>query len=145
MEKHTQAIYVREIRHQAELGLISANSITVTYNHLHSRQLREDGFGSVVAVFRELHSLLTHASNISKLFWPVVGDQPKKPEKLAVWNRKVQRGEFLRALYGMADDNALASRELRNHLEHFDERLDDFSVELNDAGLFGYVLSLIHI
>jgi hypothetical protein len=139
MDKRTQDIYVREIKHQAELGLISANSIDEVIKLLKTRGQRAGGFSPVVAAFREMHSMLTHASNLSKLFWPELGSQPKKPDKLVQWRRKVDRAEFLRQLYVIDDSNILADRDLRNHLEHFDERLDDFSAELEASGMFGYV------
>ena len=69
-------------------------------------------------VFRSLHSLLTHASNVSRLFWPPGGDNP------AAMKRK-ERGRMLRSKVGLPDDgHPLHKRTLRDHLEHFDERID---------------------
>jgi hypothetical protein len=56
-----------------------------------------------------LQTFLTFAGNVSKLLWPV-----KKANK---------RGADLRRELGV-DGLALECRELRNHLEHFDERID---------------------
>ncbi len=58
-----------------------------------------------------IQGFLTAAANISKSLWGAGG-------KLSD-----QRAN-LRASLQVADDSPLASTDLRNHLEHFDERLD---------------------
>lgn len=69
-------------------------------------------------VFRSLHSLLTHSSNISRLFWPPGGKGPDAEKRL-------ERGRVLRSKVGLPDeDHPLHKRTLRDHLEHFDERID---------------------
>ncbi|WP_394131440.1 hypothetical protein [Marinobacter nauticus] len=69
-------------------------------------------------IFRSLHSLLTHASNISRIFWPPVG----RGQKAEIRGR---RGVVLRQKVGLPDeDHPLHKRTLRDHLEHFDERID---------------------
>lgn len=45
------------------------------------------------------------------------------------------RGKRLRERFGIQEGSPLQSRELRNALEHFDERLDDFLVD-NHFGCF---------
>ncbi|WP_156962578.1 hypothetical protein [Salinisphaera hydrothermalis] len=71
-------------------------------------------------VFRSIHSLLTHASNISRLFWPPIG-RGKNGAK------KEERGRILRERVGLPNENhPLKKRTLRDHLEHFDERIDSW-------------------
>jgi len=71
----------------------------------------------------ELQSLVVHAAALSRYFWPVGKDHR--------W-----RGSELREVFGIADDNPLRSRELRNAIEHFDERLDRYLAD----GIVGYIL-----
>ena len=80
---------------------------------------------SVDNVYRELHSVLVHAGNVSKLLWP---DHVGKADKAA---RMSQRAERIRALLRVPDasERALRKRSLRNHLEHFDERFDDWAAQ----------------
>jgi hypothetical protein len=66
---------------------------------------------------------LTHVAALSRFFWPV--------RKSALTQA---RGKRLRERFGIKEDSPLQSRELRNALEHFDERLDEFLVEDH----FGY-------
>lgn len=71
-------------------------------------------------VFRSIHSLLTHASNISRIFWP-----PEGRGNTGI--RRRERGGILRDAVGLPDDDhVLKTRILRDHLEHFDERLDNW-------------------
>jgi|ERR1700722_2932804 len=61
----------------------------------------------------ELQNVLIQAAGLSRYFWPV--------RKGHEW-----RGDQLRVAFDIADDSPLRSRDLRNSIEHFDERLDVF-------------------
>lgn len=63
----------------------------------------------------ELQNVVLQAGALSRYFWPV----RKKPNT-------VSRGERLRHSFAMSEASPLHSRDLRNSLEHFDERLDDY-------------------
>jgi hypothetical protein len=124
MQRDTQNLYVGEIRTQAELAAYAGLDIN---RYLAVLADRDSPIGprseAISQVFRSIHSLLTHASNISKLFWPVGADgdvPPTNATKLKRW----QRGQYLRSLFNITSPNALEKRTLRDHLEHFDERLD---------------------
>jgi hypothetical protein len=64
-------------------------------------------------VLDEIQSIIVQGAAVSRYFWPV-------REKYAA------RGEELRRFYGITDSSPLRSRDLRNAIEHFDERLDDY-------------------
>ena len=64
-------------------------------------------------ILDEFQSFVTYAGALARYFWPV------RKEYAA-------RGEHLRKRFGITDDNPLANKELRNRLEHFDERLDEY-------------------
>ncbi len=64
-------------------------------------------------VWYSIQALLVAVANISKILWP-----PKKSDEA--------RGRVLRQYFGIPDASVLASREFRNHLEHFDKRLVDW-------------------
>jgi hypothetical protein len=61
----------------------------------------------------EVQNIAIHAAALSKYLWPV-GKSYKA------------RGEYLRKRLSVTDDSALSNRELRNQLEHLDEKLDDY-------------------
>ena len=66
-------------------------------------------------LFQKLQLIIQHAGSISKFLWPI-----RKGEK----GLHKKRGRKLRASLSINDDSALKSRELRDHIEHFDEKLD---------------------
>jgi hypothetical protein len=69
----------------------------------------------IVAAIQEA---LTHVAALSRFFWPT--------RKTAL---RIARGNRLREAFSLTDASPLRSRDLRNALEHFDERLDDFLLE----------------
>jgi hypothetical protein len=95
--------YVAELERQIEYVKLSAKALDET---IRSNNVQE--------TFRNLHSFLTHAACISKLFWP-----PEQKSKA--------RGVFLRELLSVKEETSpgLSNRSLRNSLDHFDERLDE--------------------
>jgi hypothetical protein len=87
----------------------------------------------VSKLFSSIHSFLTHTSNVSKLLWPPTGGGDKQGRK----DRK-ERGKVLRRILGLTGDNALKNRSLRDHLEHFDERMDTWRKSVGDAKKIKY-------
>ncbi len=65
-----------------------------------------------------IEAFLMATGNISKVFWPSVPGKDKNRARIE------RRCRALRILCEMGDDSPLKSRVLRNHFEHFDERLD---------------------
>jgi len=72
-------------------------------------------------ILNELQNMVVQAGALSRYFWPV--RQEHKP-----------RGELLRRFFGMAEDSPLFNRDLRNAIEHFDERIDRYF----SRGAIGY-------
>lgn len=70
------------------------------------------------------HEALGHAAALSRFFFPV----DKKPLTRA-------RAANLRKSFAVGDNSPLVDRELRNALEHFDERLDDYLL----GDIVGYI------
>ena len=76
----------------------------------------------VHAILNELQNVVIQGGALSRYFWPV-----QKGHE--------DRARQLRQALVINDDNSLKNRNLRNAIEHFDERLDDY---LSD-GLVGYI------
>ncbi len=66
-------------------------------------------------IFGAIQAVLAAAGNASKLLWPGT------PTRVIP-----DRGQVLRERLGIPDDSPLRNRRIRNHLEHFDERLEAF-------------------
>lgn len=62
-----------------------------------------------------VQNIALQAAALSRYLWPARSKEPH-----------LMRAQRLREGLGVADDSCLRNRELRNSLEHFDERLDEF-------------------
>ncbi len=131
MDLFLQRVYVSEIKTQCQFSINAVGALNHALQQLKSNQPngRTEHQFFHAEVFRQTHSFLTHASNVSRLFWPTVPKRHDSEADAAYQTRigrldKVQRAVCLRNLYKLEDDNCLRNRTLRDHLEHYDERLD---------------------
>ena len=100
MEEWHLGIYLRELEKQCKFLLIAEDEL--------KSGLRENKYNYTWCA---IQNFLVAAGNISKILWP-----PKRGSK--------KRGEEIRTRLGIKDESVLNDRSLRNHFEHFDERLD---------------------
>jgi hypothetical protein len=68
------------------------------------------------SILDQLRLALMASASVSRVFWPVRNASKKARA----------RATRLKELFGLDDDHPLASRRLRNSIEHFDERLDEW-------------------
>lgn len=134
MDPFVRSIYLGEIETQCRFGLNAVTYLNSAMQALHSNdaQSTEQRMYTHREVFRSIHSFLTHASNISKMLWPALPKRRKNENDEQYGDRcstlkKVRRAAELRTSLSLPhDEHQLKSRRLRDHLEHFDERLDDW-------------------
>ncbi|MEO8240107.1 MAG: hypothetical protein ABI576_18525 [Flavobacterium sp.] len=67
-------------------------------------------------------NIILNAGGISRFFWP-----PKNTGYYKI------RAEKLREVYHVSKSSVLENRDMRNHIEHFDEKLDDFLKEFTNG------------
>jgi len=77
--------------------------------------------GNTHQVFLELHHFIVHAANVDKLLHP----KPGSPRQSLLFGHVDLQGIDLKPL-----------RRLRNHLEHFDERLDQWIADHHGQTFF---------
>jgi hypothetical protein len=99
----------------------AAGRAVAAFERFDSALSEAKGNEEVVAAVQEA---LTHVAGLSRFFWP--------PAKEKVTQARARK---LRMAFGLDDGSVLQSRELRNALEHFDERLDAFLLH-DHAGYF---------
>jgi hypothetical protein len=75
-------------------------------------------------------NIVNQSGIISRYFFPIPDRRNEEKNRI----HKL-RGEKLRELYSVNEDNILTNRKFRNYVEHFDENLDQF---LNQP-LAGYI------
>ena len=131
MDTFLQRVYVTEVKGQARFALNALGALNQALRGVHEAHANRDQRNFFHAeVFRQTHSFLTHASNISRLFWPPKLQKKKGEDPEAFHQRSEftkRRGSSLRELFSLGDASPLESRVLRDHLEHYDERLDHWS------------------
>ncbi|WP_019624492.1 hypothetical protein [Thioalkalivibrio thiocyanoxidans] len=90
------------LRLEAVFGKLPDNPTIADVEHLPTK-----------LILNELQNMIVHAGALSRYFWPVRPDH--KP-----------RGKLLSKYFAMAEDSPLFNRDLRNAIEHFDERIDRY-------------------
>ena len=75
-----------------------------------------------IEIWSSIQAILVAAGNVSRILWPA-----RKPYK--------ERGKQLRDLIGVDDQNLISDRTFRNHLEHYDERVEEWFNE-NDSAVY---------
>jgi hypothetical protein len=112
MDEHATKIFMSEIAVQAN-------------NALHAKKCLDEAVArgaKAGELFRDLENFLNSATKVSLLLWP-----PRPPGRA--------RGEHLRQCLKLDDGNPLELRDARNHLQHFDERLDDWAATTTNGNI----------
>jgi hypothetical protein len=117
-----EVCYIHAMLFNTESALTSVDIVSAVMDQLNQNP-DEDPYS-----FVDVKSFLDHAQNIivqgaaiSRYFWPI-----RKAHEA--------RGELLRNIFEMVEDNPLKDRDLRNSIEHFDEKLDLYL----SNGIVGY-------
>lgn len=97
-----ELVFIGEIVNQARFADRAAEHLNITIDD-----------ADPVEIWGAIQSILIAAANVSKILWP-----PRK--------RSAVRGRALRKLLDVNDRNPLSDRRLRNHFEHYDERIEDW-------------------
>lgn len=134
MDRFGVIVFVDEIKTQAEWARNAFEVLT----DLHFQYEVQGNSSNVRARlmsehFRNAHSFLTHVSNVSRLVWPPALTSRKcfckKNQDKVLCKHCVSRAraDVLQKCLGLeGEDHVLIKRTLRDHLEHFDERLDEW-------------------
>ncbi len=119
-----EVFYIHSMLFNTQSAVNSIEILSVVMSYLDGSK-SEDSLNAIDTedVLNHLQNIVVQGAALSRYFWPV----RKEYER---------RGDFLRRALGITDDNPLKSRDLRNSIEHFDEKLDQYFF----AGIVGYVL-----
>ncbi|MBP5948492.1 MULTISPECIES: hypothetical protein [unclassified Pseudomonas] len=136
MKKQVLEVYLRELETQSRMGFLAANDLN-KINALPIEKIQEfkgrDRELFISEHFRLVHSLLTHSSNVSRIIWPPAlskkqncfcGKSKAKGLTCSTCLARDRSSKMIIALQLEDPNHVLKSRTLRDHLEHFDERID---------------------
>lgn len=124
MDAFIETIYLNEILKQCEYAVSTVHRMDEI---LRSHELPSE-------FFRVAGYFLQHSSAVSRLLWPP-GDRNRQKKK-----RAKQRGAFLRNSLKIPDAHVLHNRTIRDHLEHFDDRLDDWVENSPHRNIVDYMI-----
>lgn len=94
--------FISEIVLQTKIAIKASERLQVANKNLDN-----------IEVWGAIQSILVATRNVSKILWPSA--KTDKP-----------RGEMLREILKVEENNLLSERKFRNHFEHYDSRLEDF-------------------
>lgn len=103
-------IYLEQAKEECEACFSAINDLNTAL----SSGGEKDPFGPAQA-------LIHHAAAVSRIFWPP-GSRNKEAKQ-----RSQRRGDLLRRAINLQTPHIIQVRTLRDHFEHFDERLDDWA------------------
>lgn len=125
-------IYLSEVEVQCDFCIAAAEAVNTRLaeiQQLPSSDISARMPGLQAELFRSIHSFLTHAAGVSRLLWPTP-PRKRRGEAPATHRRRRShsetRGRELRNVLGVLNEEIGARRTLRDHLEHFDERIDNW-------------------
>lgn len=109
-----EVFYIHSMLFNTQSAARSIEVLSTVMSHL-TESKDADPFAAIDTedVLNHLQNIVVQGAALSRYFWPL---------------RKIyeRRGEYLRQALGITDQNPLKSRELRNSMEHFDEKLDEY-------------------
>jgi hypothetical protein len=113
--KSVGQLFCREVARQCRNALVAADDLERALSPIDKDR-----------AWYALHALMASAANISKVLWP----EPDR--KRGKWTGHEYSpipnlGELLRQQLAVNDKSPLQSRALRNHFEHFSERLEEWA------------------
>jgi hypothetical protein len=121
---HHEAFYIQSMLFNAESATTSIEQFN-SIMHVALENSPENPFAAIPVrtVLGELQNVIVQAASLSRYFWPARAEFE--------W-----RGAQLRTVFTMSDDSPLKSREMRNAVEHFDERIDKYL----ELGVVGHIV-----
>lgn len=94
-------VFLSEIVFQSKIAQRASDRLRATRDHFDKLE-----------VWSSIQLILVAAANVSKILWP------QKKYK--------SRGDLLRKLLNVDQNNLLSDRRFRNHFEHYDEKIENW-------------------
>jgi hypothetical protein len=110
MDKRLQKLFLDQIYSQCEFWDIAAKQTDVALNTINLARENPTIQPDVIGVFAAIQASLTAAANISKALWGMGG-------------KKNEERKPLRVRLEIPEDSPLRPATMRDHFDHFDERL----------------------
>ena len=117
--------FLMEIEHQCKFTINSFHDLVRSLQDDYGKYSNIGEFN--FRIWASIQTIVTAYANISKIL------SPQSPQDKSLKKEIEERGEYLKRKLSVANDSPLLSRDVRNHFEHFDERLHTWAKE---SGIF---------
>jgi hypothetical protein len=117
-----QVFYIHSMLFNSASAMQSLTEIDAIFRKIFSTPTVDPDDVPTKRILDNLQNLVLQAASLSRYFWPV-----RKGHE--------NRGSVLRDAFSINETSPMFDRSLRNALEHFDERLDNYLA----SGIVGYV------
>lgn len=129
LDPYLLEVFVQEIEKQCFFALVSFHRLVYQVNKPDPRS------GANQEIFLDAHSFATHAAAVSRRFIPE-SKKVHSRDKRGLTEDQLSKLTDLRAVrttilfdqLGVPSDLSVFDRQMRNHLEHYDERLEVWAV-----------------
>lgn len=110
MDNFLQSIYLEQAKEECE----SCFECVILFNNALQS-------GGTKELFDHVMNFINRVAAVSRIFWPTWCKDKNENE------RAQKRGRLLREVLSLGETHAIKNKTLRNHLEHFDARLDEWA------------------
>ena len=115
-----QAFYIQSMLFNSMSAIRSIARLDKIFENLNERRTEQDlQLLPTKIILNEFQNMVLQAGALSRYFWPV--PKAKEPHQ--------NRGQLLREAFSLDETSPQHDRNLRNALEHFDERSDKYLAE----------------
>lgn len=120
---HYEVFYISSMQFNCQSAVRSMARVSRVFEQLPSQPTHDDIAAlPSQSILNELQNVVVQGAALSRYFWPVRKGHEKRAERL-------------RRAFSVGESSPLYDRNLRNAIEHFDERLDKYL----GAGIVGYI------
>lgn len=123
MDNHLEKIYLGQVQQELNACFAAIESFNSAIQQCYDSAI-ETGDDP----FTHAMTLVHRAAAASRIFWPPKGRKSSE-------QRSQNRGEHLQKALMIDKDHPISSRTLRDHFEHFDERLDQWAEESKNRNI----------
>ncbi|GEM_PF-6812514 len=124
MKKRKYGLFLNEIKLQTNFSLISFNNLKKSLNeYLSFKDRTEESILSFNEVWYYLQNYVVSLANISKLLYPT----RKYKETNGSYEKRLNERNFIIDTLNLPKNLELKNKQMRNTLEHIDEKLEVFS------------------
>lgn len=124
MKKSKYDLFLNEIKLQTNFAIISYNNYVKSLGEFMSSNIAsKESIGSLNEIWYYLQNYVVSMANISKLLFPT----RKHKESKASYERRLSERNIILETLQLPENIKLKNKQMRNTLEHIDEKLETFS------------------